>query len=75
MGSLNESCREMAKRERAVSALAKSCGVSKEEVSGLFSDELARLKKGATIHTYLHVLVMAGVRATLRQRRATARAS
>jgi alanine dehydrogenase len=75
MSSLNDSDKEIAKRERAVSALAKSCSVSKEEVRGLFSDELTRLKHGATIHTYLHVLAMASVRATLRQRQATTKAS
>jgi hypothetical protein len=69
MSSLLEDDKEIAKRERAISALAERCGVSLEEVRSLFNDELGRLQQDAKVRTYLNVLAIAGVRATLGRRR------
>jgi hypothetical protein len=69
MSSSLEDNKEIEKRERAVGELAEGSGVALEEVRGLFNDELTRLEQDAKVHTYLHVLAIAGVRALLLRQR------
>lgn len=70
-----ENDKDAAGQERAISSLAESSGAPLAEVRGLFTEAMARLKLGATVHTFLNVLAISKVGALLRRRRLAAKRS
>lgn len=64
-----ESCKEAAQHERAISALTQRTGVPLAEVRALFTEEFARLARGATVRRYLVTRTASNVLAALRARR------
>lgn len=67
MGSFVERGNESARHERAIALLTARTGASPEEVRGLYATELARLRRGARVHTYLQILTTSKVRSVLRR--------
>ena len=55
-------------QEREIQSLSEKSGASPAEVRALFSDELARLKMGAKVGSYLGVLTASNVRGMLRRK-------
>jgi hypothetical protein len=53
---------------RAIRRLAQELGVPAEEVCRSYQEILSALKKGATVRTYLPILVSRNVKERLRQR-------
>jgi hypothetical protein len=70
MKSISEAGQEAARYERAMSWLCERTDASPAEIRHVFSQELARLEPGARIRSYLAVLTMSRVRATLRRKAA-----
>ena len=60
---------EVARHERAVSALTDRTGVPLAEVRALFAGEFARLARGATVRSYLAIRTASNVLAMLRGKR------
>jgi hypothetical protein len=54
--------------ERAIQSLSEKSGASPAEVRAVFGDELARLKMGAKVGSYLGVLTASNVRGMLRRK-------
>jgi hypothetical protein len=54
---------EAVRHERVISAIAEGGSTSRERIRGLYTEEFARLEKGAKIRTYLRALAVANVRA------------
>jgi hypothetical protein len=57
------------RHEREIRALSDRSGASLAHVRTLFSHELARLKMGAKVGSYIAVLTASNVRGMLRRRR------
>jgi hypothetical protein len=57
---------ELLADERAIRSLSSRTGVAPAEVRCLFAQELARLKRGAKVRSYLPALTASNVRALLR---------
>ena len=64
-----EHCTEAAGHEQAIGALAQRTGVSLAEVRVLFTEEFARLARGATVRSYLVTRAASNVLAALREKR------
>jgi hypothetical protein len=64
---------ESSAHERAIEALARESHVSIDHVAQLYEHELAVLKAGARITSFLPILTIRKVREILRQRRHPAR--
>lgn len=62
--------KEAAKRQRSVEPLTRVAGASRDEVSVLPAEELARLGRDARVRNYLYVLATASVRGMLLRRNA-----
>jgi hypothetical protein len=58
-----------ANQEMALKTLARETHTSKEEVEQVYNMELATLKAGARIHTFIPALALRRARATLHNRR------
>ncbi|MFZ0500677.1 MAG: DUF3562 domain-containing protein [Steroidobacteraceae bacterium] len=69
MSSHLENGREAARHERAISALTQRTGVPLAEVRALFTEEFARLARGATVRSYLVTRTASNVLAALRGKR------
>jgi hypothetical protein len=67
MGSFHEHGSESVRQERAMASLTAGTDASLDEIRGLYSAELARLRHGATVHTYLQILTTSKVRSILRR--------
>jgi hypothetical protein len=67
MGNFHERGSESVRHERAMASLTAGTDASLEEVRGLYSTELARLRHSATVHTYLQILTTSKVRSILRR--------
>lgn len=67
MNSVPTHCTEAARRDRAISTIAKAGKASLEKIRGLYAEEFARLEKGAKVRTYLHTLAVANVRTKVRE--------
>ena len=64
-----ENCKEAARHEQAIGALAQRTGVSLAEVRVLFTEEFTRLARGATVRAYLVTRAASNVLAALREKR------
>jgi uncharacterized protein (DUF2236 family) len=60
--------REAARHERSLELLTRVAPTSRDEVSVLLANELARLGRDARVRNYLHVLATASVRGMLLRR-------
>jgi hypothetical protein len=61
-----ENCTEAARHEQAIGALAQRTEVSLADVRVLFTEEFARLARGATVRSYLVTRAASNVLAALR---------
>jgi hypothetical protein len=67
MSSFLERGNESARQEHAIASLSARTDASLEEVRTLYATELARLRLGATVDTYLQILTTSQVRSILRR--------